>query len=90
MCSFRPLGSYLVHLGYNKLMVPQPKGPPSAHTKNTAQASISVFTVNFKCMWEKPNQNKNKPHRILKLEAALQIIQFCSQNFIDQETRPTG
>lgn len=58
MCSFRPLGSYLVHL-QNKLLVPLPKGPPCSHTKNIAQESIPVVTVNFRYRWEK--QNKNKP-----------------------------
>ena len=68
MCSFRPLGSYLAHL-QNKLLVPLPKGPPCSHTKNMAQESIPVLTVNVMRMWEKQNKTETKKKTSKNLKA---------------------
>lgn len=69
-------------------MVPLCKGPPCSHTKNVAQESIPVLTGNFMCMVVVVvvvGNGTKTTQRTLKLEVALHIIQFCSQNFIDEE-----
>lgn len=70
-------------------MVPLHKGPPCSHTKNVTQESVPVLTGNFMCMgaggWGGVENGTKTTQRTLKLEVALQIIQFCSQNFIDEE-----